>query len=161
MVTRTTRANAAADELAGSVLTASRVLIGVSVRSLRALEQTVTVTQFRTLVVLAGHGRLNLNGLAERLDVTASTAVRMIDRLVAADLVSRQDNPDNRREVLLALTADGRQLVDQVTQRRRAEIATIVARMPVRRRGELVAALTAFADAADEPAAQSEDAYGW
>lgn len=166
-MTKTTRSRTPAgeqdaDELVGAVLTASRVLIGVSARSLHALEQTVTVTQFRTLVVLAGRGQLNLNGLAERLGVQASTAMRMVDRLVSADLVARAENPESRREVVITLTPDGSRLVDEVTQRRRAEIASIVARMPTRRRGELVAALTAFADAADEPPAESGNAaYGW
>ena len=68
----------------------------------------MTLTQFRTLVVLDSHGVINLNRLADLLDVNSSTAMRMIDRLLAAELVTRQDNPANRREVLLDLTDAGR-----------------------------------------------------
>lgn len=139
------------DELVTAVLTASRVLVGVSARSLAELDESVTITQFRTLVVLEGRDGINLNGLAEELDVNSSTAMRMIDRLLAAGLVIRQENPANRREVLLGLTTEGSRLVDQVTRRRRAAIATIVTAMPRTRRSELVAALHAFADAAGEP----------
>lgn len=138
------------------MLTASRVLVSVSARSLAEIEDTVTVTQFRTLVVLDAHGELNLNGLAGLLDVTPSTALRMIDRLLAADLVTRRDNPDNRREVLLGLTEAGQRIVRQVTTRRRNEIAEIVTAMPSSQRTELIVALRAFADAAGEPEPRSE-----
>ena len=149
------------DELVTAVLTASRVLVGVSAASLAEIEDTVTVTQFRTLVVLDSRGGTNLNGLADALGVNASTAVRMVDRLFAAGLVSRTDNPANRREVVLELTRAGAELVSQVTARRRAEIARIVRRMPVAQRAELVEALTTFADAAGEPYAHAGAGPGW
>ena len=41
-----------ADELVSALLTASRALVGVSARSLAHVEDAVTITQFRTLVVL-------------------------------------------------------------------------------------------------------------
>jgi DNA-binding MarR family transcriptional regulator len=151
-------------QLVTAVLTASRVLVSVSARSLAGVEDVVTVTQFRTLVVMEAHGELNLNGLAALLDVTPSTALRMIDRLLVADLVTRRDNPDNRREVLLGLTKQGRAIVAKVTRKRRAEIPKIVAARPNARRSELVAALKAFADAAgelDAPEPESTHSLGW
>lgn len=151
------------DEVVAAVLTASRVLVGISARSLAEVEDSVTLTQFRTLVVLDGHGPSRLNRLAERLDVTASTALRMVDRLIAAGLVDRRENAQDRREVVIDLTAAGRSLVRKVTRRRRAEIERIVLEMPAGRRRELVRALVAFADAADEPAVVTEAAsrLGW
>lgn len=134
-----------------ALLTASRVLVAVSARSLSEVEKAVTVTQFRTLVVLESHGEVNLSGLAERLGVNASTALRMIDRLLVAGLVTRREHPDTRREVLLALSPAGRRLVRRVTKRRRAELARVVSAMPPERRPELLAALRAFAEAAGEP----------
>ena len=144
-----------------ALLTVSRVLVAVSARSLSEVEDTVTLTQFRTLVVLDSHGEINLNRLAELLRVNASTAMRMIDRLLVASLVTRRDNPANRREVLLGLTPAGRRLVRRVTRRRRTEIARIVAAMPSAERGSLVEALRAFADAAAEPEPHRAAELGW
>ena len=142
---RVTRAaGVSVDEFVTAVLTASRVLVGVSARSLAEVEETVTVTQFRTLVVLDSRGEINLNSLAEELDVNSSTALRMIDRLLVAGLVTR------------------RRIVDVVTKSRRAEIARIVTAMPSERRSELIAALHAFADAAGEPQPlPAASALGW
>lgn len=152
-----------AEELVTAVLSASRALVAVSARSLAKVEGVVTVTQLRTLVVLDGHGEMNLNRLAELLSVTPSTAMRMIDRLLAADLVTRQDNPSNRREVVLGLTDQGKQVVREVTGARRAEIARIVKAMPASQRTGLIKALRAFADAAGEPepSAGMMAALGW
>ncbi|WP_329000837.1 MarR family winged helix-turn-helix transcriptional regulator [Kribbella sp. NBC_00709] len=151
------------DDLVGAVLTASRVLVGVSVRSLAEIDETVTLTQFRTLVVLQTHGPSRLNRLAERLGVTPSTALRMVDRLIAADLVERRENERDRREVVIELTSDGRSMVDRVTASRRTAIEEIVRTMPATRRRELVRALNAFARAADEPVVvtAAESHRGW
>ena len=64
-----------------AVLTASRLLVAVSLQSLTAAHERVTLPQFRMLVLLAGHGETNLVTLAERLVVNPSTALRMVDRL--------------------------------------------------------------------------------
>ncbi len=155
---------AGADELVSALLTASRALVGVSARSLAQVEDAVTITQFRALVVLEGHGdTTRLNQLAERLGVTPSTALRMVDRLITADLVTRQENKADRREVLIALTHEGAELVQNVTARRRTEIAAIVAAMPRKGRKNVIAALNAFTQAAGEttPTADTATRLGW
>jgi DNA-binding MarR family transcriptional regulator len=137
--------------LISAVLTASRLLVAVSLRSLAAAHGRVTLPQFRMLVLLAEHDEVNLVTLAERLAVNSSTAFRMVDRLVDRDLVSRRVNPDSRREVLLRLTEPGRGIVDRVIAQRREEIAAIVTKMTVSDRDGLVKALRAFAAAGGEP----------
>ena len=114
--------DAEVDDLVTALLTASRVLVGVSARSLADLDESVTVTQFRVLVVLRGHGETRLNRLAERLGVTPSTALRTVDRLI---------------------------------------VRTIVQTMPRAEAAQLVQALTAFAVAAEEPAAALDAATVW
>ena len=59
--------------LVTAVLTASRVLVSVAARSLETVRNAVTLTQFRTLVVLHSRRGTNLNGLAAEVGVTAST----------------------------------------------------------------------------------------
>ncbi len=113
----------------------------------------VTVPQFRTLVVLSTHGEINLNRLAEILDVNSSSAMRMVDRLLATNLVTRRENPDNRRHTLIGLSSEGIDVVRKVTIRRRREIKKLVSRMRGDHTSALVDALRAFADAAGEPTA--------
>lgn len=152
-----------ADRLVTALLTASRALVGVSARSLAGVEDTVTLTQFRTLVVLSAHGPTTLVQLAGRLEVNASTAQRQVDRLLALGLVTREENQADRREVVIDLTRSGSRIVATVTRRRRVAIAGIVAALPVEQQAQLITALQAFSDAAGEPDATHDAAtrLGW
>jgi DNA-binding MarR family transcriptional regulator len=141
------------DAVTRAVLTASRLLVAVSARSLAEVEERVTLPQFRMLVVLASRGATKLVDLAELLQVAPSTAMRMVDRLIAAGLADRQPNPANRRETMLQLTEEGRRTVEIATARRRAEIAAIVQRLRPTQRLALVEALDAFNEAGGEPPA--------
>ncbi|MGW3459994.1 MarR family winged helix-turn-helix transcriptional regulator [Streptomyces olivaceoviridis] len=141
------------DAVTRAVLTASRVLMAVSARSLAEVEERVTLPQFRMLVVMSGRGAIKLVALAESLRVTPSTAMRMADRVIVAGLAERQPNPDDRRETLLTLTEEGRRTVESVTARRRAEIQAIVQRLRPTQRLALVEALDAFNEAGGEPPA--------
>lgn len=145
------------DAVTRAVLTASRLLVAVSARSLAEVEERVTLPQFRMLVVLSTRGATKLVVLADLLQVAPSTAMRMVDRLIAAGLADRQVNPDNRRETMLQLTDEGRRTVADVTARRRAEIAAIVGRLGSDQRAALVGALTAFNEAGGEPLAPVSD----
>jgi DNA-binding MarR family transcriptional regulator len=136
-----------------AVLTASRVLVAVAARSRGAVAETVTLPQFRLLVVLSTADAMKLATVADQLAVNASTALRMVERLETAGMVDRRVNPDNRREVLITLTESGREVVDQVTARRRDVLAAVVARMKPKERRQLVRAMSAFAEAAGEPSA--------
>ncbi|KAA5828280.1 MarR family transcriptional regulator [Saccharopolyspora hirsuta] len=139
------------DAVTDAVLTASRLLVAVSARSVAAVEDSLTLPQFRLLVVLSSAGPLKLAALAEALGVNPSTATRMIDRLIGTELVDRRPNPVSRRENVVALTPNGADVVAKVTARRRSEIARIVKRMPAAARRGLVGALAAFTEAGGEP----------
>lgn len=145
------------DAVTRAVLTASRLLVAVSARSLAEVEERVTLPQFRMLVVLSSRGATKLVTLAELLQVAPSTAMRMVDRLIAAGLAEREINPANRRETLLQLTDEGRLTVANVTARRRQEIAAVVERLSTRQRSALIEALTAFNEAGGEPPAPDTD----
>lgn len=145
------------DAVTDSVLTASRLLVAVSARSIAAVDETITLPQFRLLVVLDSRGPLKLTGLAEHLGVNPSTATRMVDRLVTTGLISREANPASRRELMVSLTDAGSAVVRCVTEHRRAEITDIVSRMPESTRHGLVRALSAFTDAGGEPAAPRDN----
>jgi DNA-binding MarR family transcriptional regulator len=138
-------------EVVDAVLQASRVLVSVSARSLAAVDEDVTLPQFRALVVLASRGPQRPSGLAEALAVHPSTITRLCDRLAAKRLSHRTESAVSRREVVIELTPRGRGLVDAVTERRRAEIGEVVAKVPQRERAAMVQALHALGDAAAEP----------
>jgi DNA-binding MarR family transcriptional regulator len=144
-------ADADVDEIVTAVLVASRLLIAVSARSLASVEDTLTLPQFRMLVVLDSRGELSLSRLAEHLAVNPSTALRMAERLITIGMLTRGEHRADRREVRFFLTRAGHSTVADVTARRRAEIAHIVAAVPPARRVDVVHALRTFSNAGGEP----------
>jgi len=143
-----------------AVLTASRVLVSVAARSLADLDEEVTLTQYRSLVVLASRGPQGMAALADALGVTPPTASRLCDRLVRKGLVRRRTDRSDRRQVRIALTEAGRRMVDVVTDRRRAEIAKLLETVPPDARRSVVAGLQQLAEAAGEVPEQGW-ATGW
>jgi DNA-binding MarR family transcriptional regulator len=61
--------------------------------------------------------------VASRLAVDASTASRLVDQSVRAGYVERSASDEDRRRCVLALTADGRALLERATNVRAAFLA--------------------------------------
>lgn len=139
------------DAVTDAVLLSSRALVAVASRSIASVDESVTLPQFRALVVLdRAEAGLNVGELARELRIQPSTATRLCDRLVRRRLARRRVNPANRREVTMLLTAAGRDVVAKVTRQRRREIASIMAKVPASQRVAIIDALTAFREAAGE-----------
>jgi DNA-binding MarR family transcriptional regulator len=68
----------------------------------------------QALAVLDGAGQpLSPTAIAERLLVTTASVTSLLDTLERRNLVERQADPGDRRRLLVALTDEGRALVDR------------------------------------------------
>jgi DNA-binding MarR family transcriptional regulator len=138
------------DRATDRLLLASRALVAIAARSIALAEESVTLTQFRALVILATRGPITSAELAELLGTAPSSVTRLCDRLVSKRLIDRAEDPADRRNRLLDLTRGGRQLVDDVTDARRAEIREIVGTLNTQDRVLLISSLDRFNAAAGE-----------
>jgi DNA-binding MarR family transcriptional regulator len=148
------------DLMVDAVLTASRVLVAIAARSLADAGEEVTLTQYRSLVVLASRGPQGVAALAEAVAVTPPTASRLVDRLVKKGLVRRRTDRQDRRQVRIALTETGRHLVDAVSARRRQEIAALLATIAPETQRSVVDVLSQLAEVAGEVPEQ-DWSTGW
>ncbi|MCZ7629350.1 MAG: MarR family winged helix-turn-helix transcriptional regulator [Microthrixaceae bacterium] len=73
-------------------------------------EIDLTLPQYRVLVFLDSGGR-PASDVATLLDVAPSTVTSVVDGLCARGLVLRGEDPDDRRRVVLSLTAEGKEMV--------------------------------------------------
>jgi len=149
------------DDDVESVIAATRVLVAVTAESVTRVEDEVSLPQLRVLVMVASRPGMNLGGIATGLGVHSSNATRAVDRLVGAGYLDRRDDPTDRRNLQLELTAAGRELVGRVMDDRRSAIARILERMPASRRRALVPVLRSFAHAAGEMAEEAVWSLGW
>lgn len=80
------------------------------------MELDLTVGQLRVLFSLAGQQPTTMSGVAQRLGVTLPAASTAVDKLVQASLVTRQENPSDRRFVQCGLTEQGQALIQRLSQ---------------------------------------------
>ena len=76
----------------------------------------LTMPQLKVLFVVAVSNGVTMTQLAHTVGMTLSTATGVADRLIAQGLVSRENDPADRRLVLLCATKTGNELVDRLTQ---------------------------------------------
>ncbi len=144
-------------ELAAAVEQAAEALTRVLGTAGAGAAVTVSPTQLRVLTLMRDNPDLNVNRLAEALDVVPSSASRMCDRLEALGLLHRTSDPRNRREVQLRMTRAAARVLDQLSRRRRDALQAVLARMPDSSRRELLRSLDAFSAAAREEAGTAAD----
>jgi DNA-binding MarR family transcriptional regulator len=111
----------------------------------------VSPTQLRVLTLVTVRRDINVNGLAEALNVGASSASRLCDRLEALGYLRRAPHAGDRREVQLILTPAAVNVLDELSRHRRSALESVLARMPEIARQELVRSLDAFSAAAARP----------
>jgi DNA-binding MarR family transcriptional regulator len=99
--------------------------IRTEMRSHRA--PSLSVPQFRVLTFLSRQPGAPLSSVAEHLGVARSTASATVDRLVRRKLVSRTTHPEERRSVVLRLTAAGVQHLQQVREEASTRMAKVLA----------------------------------
>lgn len=63
------------DAITIALLTASRLLVAISAHSIAVVDETITIPQFRALVILSNRGPVNLTALAGTLGVQPSAVV--------------------------------------------------------------------------------------
>lgn len=74
----------------------------------------LTLPQCGAIETLSRKGMLPMKELSRQMGVTISTMTRVIDILVRDGLVTRKENPDDRRKVCIDLTGKGRTMASKL-----------------------------------------------
>jgi DNA-binding MarR family transcriptional regulator len=74
----------------------------------------LTISQLKILMLLSAQPGTSGRELAGHMGVSLATLSGMIDRLVTADLVARQEDPKDRRVRRLTLTPTGAELIGSI-----------------------------------------------
>jgi len=87
--------------------------IGASIPSVW-MELDVSMAQLKTLMALYNCGALAIGQIAEMLGIGQPTASHLVDRLVQTGLVSRTEDPLDRRRTLAQLSPSGEELAERI-----------------------------------------------
>jgi DNA-binding MarR family transcriptional regulator len=109
----------------------------------------LTIAQLKSLVFIDHEGCTNFRKLAAALEVTPSNLTGIVDRLVDQGLVSRQENPDDRRVLLLRTTEEGKAVLAKLSEKRASHLTEILADLSSEELTSLGQALATFCAAAE------------
>ena len=143
--TRTTKTSPRDAELAlklGAFLL--RCMGGASSEVFRVIDESgLTFSQMKVLVELDSpdEDARTVTALSEELGISPASASRAADGLFRKKLVTRVEDPDDRRVRRLALTSRGRELADRIISARLAGLEEFTASLAGDEREKLEAAL--------------------
>jgi MarR family transcriptional regulator, organic hydroperoxide resistance regulator len=112
------------------------------------IELNLTIAQLKSLFFIMSKEKTNFKKLAEALGVTPPNVTGIVDRLVEQDLVSRTENPQDRRIMLLQVTEKGRSLLNNLRENRINQMTQVLARLSQDELSSLIMGFTALVKAA-------------
>ena len=93
------------------------------------MEVGVTMSQAKVMyLVAAGHG-MRMSELAAHLGVSISTMSGLVDRMVDHGLLARHDDPADRRQVVVTITATGSGHLERFRELNAARMRRLLARL--------------------------------
>jgi DNA-binding MarR family transcriptional regulator len=123
------------------------------------IDSGLTPTQLRSLFLIANKGSTNFRKLAEALGVTPSNVTGIVDRLVEQGLVSRTQNPEDRREMTLQATDKGQALVSNLKEVGIKHMTQILSVLSLEELSALAQGLSAFIKAAETYKGRIKDGH--
>jgi len=114
----------------------------------RVASHGLTVTQAYALDIILRRGEMTAKGLAMELALEKSTVSRLVDGMVANDLVGRAEHPGDARSALLRVTPLGRRLYGAFRRTIVRENADVLRGLTATQRGTVIETLRRFTDAA-------------
>ncbi len=117
----------------------------------------LTLTQLKSLMILAASGSMPIHRLAEMLRLQRSATSTLVDQLVRMDLLMRTEDLADRRRTLVDLTANGRALLTHLRQGRKEKMRALLSNFPdedlaiLARILRTLAQLATDTDATDDP----------
>lgn len=110
----------------------------------------LTIAQLKSLFFISNKKSTNLTMLAQALRVTPSNVTGIVDRLVEQGLVSRKENPENRRVLILEVTEKGEALVASLRERIADQLSKVLSRLSEEQLSTLAQGLKFLAESVED-----------
>jgi DNA-binding MarR family transcriptional regulator len=121
----------------------------MTVQLLRELDELdITLSQLQALTFVAERGTCSVGAIAEGLGVTHPAAVKLVEKLVRKDLVTRGVMEGDHRQSAIGVTPSGRRLVNEIRKERQQRLERVLDRMTAAERQALIQGLQGFVTAA-------------
>lgn len=134
-----------------------QILVKVGIHRTRTgLELGLTNVQLGILGTVIHNEGCTMRQVAQEHSIVPSAATRLVDELVAKDLVERQTSDRDRRVVRLMISPRGREIIDKVHEEAFPLLARILKKMRPAEQEALITGLNALIRAVGEVEAEIE-----
>jgi DNA-binding MarR family transcriptional regulator len=113
----------------------------------------ITPQQHLLLLAVRGHAHypnVSIGDVAEALQIRHHSASLLVDRCVRRGLLSRREDPNDRRRALVSLTDEGQTVLDSITRANRRQLNSLKAQLF---RETLWQAIVGYEDSSSSPIA--------
>ncbi len=117
------------------------IMQSIRVQMRRSRGPGISVPQFRVLTFLNRMEGASLSAVADRVGLSLPAMSRLIDGLVARDLIRREESETDRRFVVLRLTSEGRELVHAARAGAQAHLAETLGALTPSQRAQVTHAM--------------------
>jgi DNA-binding MarR family transcriptional regulator len=117
----------------------SRLMVDQLQKHLSELD--LTLPQIQVLRILHRQGTVPTGKLAQCLRISAPATTQLTDRLIRKGLIERRPSEDDRRTVLVALSAAGQCLIDRFRERRNAIFGAALSQLSEAEQAQVVSSL--------------------
>lgn len=107
-----------------SIMRAQQLLLARVDAALKPFALSFARYEVLRLLAFSREGRLPLSSVVSRLQVHATTVTGTAERLVRDGLITREPHPHDGRAAMLAITEEGRALVERATDALNEEVFT-------------------------------------
>jgi DNA-binding MarR family transcriptional regulator len=113
------------------------------------LDLSLTIGQLKSLFFIDFEGSTNFKKLATALGVTPPNVTGIVDHLVEQGLVSREENPEDRRMLLLKTTDKGKALLAKLRESSINHMSGILSQLSLEELSALAKGLSVLARAGE------------
>ena len=138
--------NAHSTDLTDLLVNASRALVAISAKSIAIIEDQVTLSQYRILIILISEGAQTPTLLSRMLNLQPYIVTRLCDQLFEKTLINRAPSDKDRRKIFVSITPKGRHLVEKVIKVRKRSFQDIVEKIPLGQRVHVELGFRNFAE---------------
>jgi DNA-binding MarR family transcriptional regulator len=123
------------------------------------MEISLTIAQLKCLLFIDYKETTNFNKLASALRVTPPIVTGIVDRIVRQGLVSREINPEHRRELLPEVNSKGKGLLGKLRESETDKMISILEHLNISDLSALAQGLAAVARATRQEHSEEERIY--
>jgi len=105
-----------------------------------------TMLQCEAMLCIKKHKDIHMGDIAAHFSTTMPTATALIDKLIEAKYVRRENDVKDRRVVRINLTKSGEKLLDEATKQRTEKMNKLLSYLPEQDKLELLRILSVLAE---------------